>query len=109
MKGTLCQLSYRGIVLTPGVEPDPTAYQTVMHTAYTRSGRIRQESDLQGREARRVSKPVPSPVGLRIQERSGRDSDPQGGFRRSPVFGTGAVSRSARSEERRDGTECASR
>jgi hypothetical protein len=39
MKGTLCQLSYRGAVLTPGVEPDPTAYQTVMQTAYTRSGR----------------------------------------------------------------------
>ena len=30
MKGTLCQLSYRGAVLTPGVEPDPAAYQTVM-------------------------------------------------------------------------------
>jgi hypothetical protein len=28
---------------------------------------MRQESDLQGREARRVSKPVPSPIGLRIQ------------------------------------------
>jgi len=31
---------------------------------------MRQESDLQGREARRVSKPVPSPIGLRIQIQS---------------------------------------
>ena len=39
MKRALCQLSYLGVVLTPGVEPDPAAYQTVMQTAYTRSGR----------------------------------------------------------------------
>lgn len=36
------------MVLTPGVEPGPTAYQTVMRTAYTRSGRMRQELNLQG-------------------------------------------------------------
>ena len=57
--------------------------------------RMRQESNLQGREARPGSGRVPSPVGLRIQVRSGWDSHPQGGFHRSPVFGTGAVGLSA--------------
>jgi hypothetical protein len=53
--------------------------------------RMRQESDLQGREARLGSSQVPSPVGLRIHERKDRESDPEGDSRRSPVFGTGAV------------------
>ena len=52
---------------------------------------MRQESNLQGREARPDSSRVPSPVGLRIHARSGWESHPQGGFPRSPVFGTGAV------------------
>jgi hypothetical protein len=69
------------------------------------TARMRQESDLQGREAPRVSKPVPSPIGLRIQsqlrmerrepQRKEWGSDPQGpcglgGFRnrcRRPTLG----------------------
>ena len=53
--------------------------------------RMRQESDLQGREARRVSKPVPSPVGLRIRA-EGAGLEPARALT-SAAFGTAAVVR----------------
>jgi hypothetical protein len=65
MKRALCQLSYLGAVLTPGVEPDPAAYQTAMQTAYTRSGRkveVPTPRDLWD-PACRFSGPVPAPAG----------------------------------------------
>jgi hypothetical protein len=63
--------------------------------------RMRQESNLQGAKARRVSNPVPSPVGLRIHERRERESDSQGTFQCSSDFESDAVANRLASPWRR--------
>ena len=102
MNQALFQLSYLGkardghsldlgLVLTPGVEPGPAAYQTAMPTAYTRPGRKVEVPTPYGLlAAHGYSKPVAAPAahlpesgesGIRTHEGDAL-----------PAFGAGAIS-----------------
>jgi hypothetical protein len=77
------------------LHPLPLANQTSALLDELRASGCGRNRTPQGREARPGSGGFLQPFGLRIHVRSGWDLHPQGGFHRSPVFGTGAVGLSA--------------
>jgi hypothetical protein len=114
--GSSCRLSYTAMVGREGIEPShllrirqaplPLGYRPVgsggLEPPASRiSGGCSHQMSYEPADAERFERPRPcgppdssrilSPIGLRILERRGAGSNPQGTFWCSPVFGTGAV------------------